>query len=157
VPLPDVLFIDGGENQLAVAVEVLKELEIHNVKLVGVAKGADRRAGQERLFTVDNNNSAAQGVAVVLPPDSAALHLVQRIRDEAHRFAITGHRQRRSKARRESILESVAGLGPRKRRQLLQQFGGMQGLKRASSEDLQQVKGISRTLADNIFSILHPE
>ncbi|HEX2584382.1 MAG TPA: excinuclease ABC subunit UvrC, partial [Steroidobacteraceae bacterium] len=157
VPLPDVLFIDGGENQLAVAVEVLKELDIQNVKLVGVAKGTDRRAGQERLFIVGNNESAVMPNAATLPPDSAALHLIQRIRDEAHRFAITGHRQRRGKARRESILESVAGLGPRKRRQLLQQFGGMQGVKRASSEDLQQVKGISRALADNIFSILHPE
>jgi len=92
-----------------------------------------------------------------LSSDNAALHLIQRIRDEAHRFAITGHRQRRGKARQQSVLESIPGLGPRKRRQLLQQFGGMQGLKRASSEDLQQVKGISQALADSIFSSLHPD
>ena len=151
------MFIDGGENQLAVAVEVLNELEIRHVKLVGVSKGADRRAGQERLFVVDGAQAQSLDAAITLPPDSAALHLIQRIRDEAHRFAITGHRQRRGKARKQSILENIAGLGPRKRRQLLQQFGGMQGLKRASSEDLLQVKGISKTLADNIFSMLHPE
>lgn len=159
VPLPDVLFIDGGENQLAVAVQVLNELCIKDVKLVGVAKGADRRAGQERLFMVDNadEHSVSADPAILLPPDSAALHLIQRIRDEAHRFAITGHRQRRGKARQQSLLETISGLGPRKRRQLLQQFGGMQGLKRASSEDLQHVKGISPALADSIFSTLHPE
>ena len=158
VPLPDVLFIDGGENQLAVAVQVLNELQIHGVKLVGVAKGADRRAGQERLFLVDDMEHPIQSdVATTLTPDSAALHLIQRIRDEAHRFAITGHRQRRGKARQQSVLESIPGLGPQKRRQLLQQFGGMQGLKRASSEDLQRAKGISQVLADNIFSTLHPE
>ena len=158
VPLPNVLFIDGGENQLTVAVQVLNELQIHDVKLVGVAKGADRRAGQERLFMVDNAvDKPASNSVTILPPDSAALHLIQRIRDEAHRFAITGHRQRRGKARQRSVLESIPGLGPRKRRQLLQQFGGMQGLKRASSEDLQHVKGISPALADAIFSTLHPE
>ena len=159
VPLPDILFIDGGENQLAVAVQVLNELHINDIKLVGVAKGADRRAGQERLFIAGNADTqlVANRVASMLPADSAALHLIQRIRDEAHRFAITGHRQRRGKARQHSMLESIPGLGPRKRRQLLQQFGGMQGLKRASSEDLQQVKGISQVLADSIFSTLHPD
>ncbi len=159
VPLPDVLFIDGGENQTAVAAQVLNELQIHGVKLVGVAKGADRRVGQERLFIVEDQQhySVESGVATLLQPDSAALHLIQRIRDEAHRFAITGHRQRRGKARQLSLLETIPGLGPRRRRQLLQQFGGMQGVKRASSEDLQQVKGISQALADNIFSALHPE
>ncbi|HVY22282.1 MAG TPA: excinuclease ABC subunit UvrC [Steroidobacteraceae bacterium] len=163
VPLPDVLFIDGGENQLAVAVDVLNELHINDIRLVGVAKGADRRAGQERLFIANNRHDNDREylerteVATTLPPDSAALHLIQRIRDEAHRFAITGHRQRRGKARQQSLLESIPGLGPRRRRQLLQHFGGMQGVKRASSEDLQTVKGISPALADVIFSTLHPE
>lgn len=159
VPMPDVLFIDGGENQCAVAIEVMNELQIQGVKLVSVAKGADRKAGQERLFIVDQveGHRTKPGKAAVLSPDSAALHLIQRIRDEAHRFAITGHRQRRGKARQQSLLETIAGLGPRKRRQVLQHFGGMQGLKRASSEDIQQVKGISSALADTIYSVLHPE
>lgn len=150
-PLPDVLFIDGGENQLAVAQQVIDELTIKGVMLVGVAKGADRRPGQERLFL------AGAGVATILPADSTALHLVQRIRDEAHRFAITGHRQRRSKARQQSVLESIQGLGPRKRRELLRQFGGMQGLKRAGTGDIEQVKGIGRSLAELIFANLHPD
>ncbi len=151
VALPDVLFIDGGENQLAVAQQVMEELQIAGVLLVGVAKGPDRRPGQERLFL------AASNVATILPADSAALHVVQRIRDEAHRFAITGHRQRRAKARQQSVLETVSGLGPRKRRELLRQFGGMQGLKRAGIADIEQVKGIGRPLAELIFASLHPE
>jgi len=106
VPLPDVLLIDGGAGQLAEAIKVIETLEIPGVTLIGVAKGSDRRAGQERLFL------AGQDVPTILPADSSALHLIQRIRDEAHRFAITGHRQRRGKARRESILEGVPGLGP---------------------------------------------
>lgn len=149
--MPDVLFIDGGANQLAVAEQVMKELELTGVVLVGVAKGADRRPGQERLFL------AASDAATILPADSAALHLVQRIRDEAHRFAITGHRQRRAKARQQSVLETINGLGPRKRRELLRQFGGMQGLKRAGISDIEQVKGIGRPLAELIFASLHPE
>lgn len=150
VAMPDVLFIDGGPAQLAVAVEVLKELEIAEVTLIGVAKGADRRPGQERLFL------AGQEWPTILPADSAALHLIQRIRDEAHRFAITGHRQRRAKARKQSVLESVPGLGPRKRREVLRQFGGMQGVVRASAEDLVKVRGISPQLAELIFASLHP-
>lgn len=150
VPFPDVLFIDGGENQLAVALDVLKELDIQGMTVVGVAKGADRRPGQERLFL------AGQKLATILPPDSAALHLIQRIRDEAHRFAITGHRQRRAKARKQSVLEAIPGLGPRKRREVLRQFGGMQGVQRASAEDLVKVRGISTQLAELIFASLHP-
>jgi excinuclease ABC subunit C len=151
VALPEVLFIDGGESQLAVAQQVLQELTITDVMLVGVAKGPDRRPGQERLFVV------ADSAALVLPADSAALHLVQRIRDEAHRFAITGHRQRRSKARQESVLEAIVGLGPSKRRDLLRQFGGMHGLKRAAVADIEQVRGIGHSLAELIFASLHPE
>jgi excinuclease ABC subunit C len=151
VALPDVLFIDGGENQLAIAEEVIKELDISGVMLVGVAKGADRRPGQERLFL------AGEEAATILPADSAALHLVQRIRDEAHRFAITGHRQRRGKARQRSVLEAINGLGPHKRRELLRQFGGLQGLRRAAIVDIEQVKGIGRPLAELIFASLHPD
>ncbi|HVF17857.1 MAG TPA: excinuclease ABC subunit UvrC [Steroidobacteraceae bacterium] len=149
VPMPDLLLIDGGPLQLAEAVRVLNELEIQGVTIAGVAKGADRRPGQERLFLVD------QEVPSILPPDSPALHLIQRIRDEAHRFAIAGHRHRRAKARRESILETVPGLGPRKRRELLRQFGGLQGVARAGIEDLEKVRGISRKLAQSIYDSLH--
>jgi excinuclease ABC subunit C len=149
VPVPDVLLIDGGPGQLAEAVRVLTELQIDNVTIAAVAKGADRRPGQERLFL------AHQDLPTILAPDSPALHLIQRIRDEAHRFAITGHRQRRAKARRESILETVPGLGPRKRRDLLRQFGGLQGIARAGIDDLAQVHGISRKLAQAIYETLH--
>ena len=149
VPLPDLLLIDGGPGQLAQAIAVLQELQIEGVAMVGVSKGVDRRPGQERLFL------AHQELPTILPPDSAALHLIQRIRDEAHRFAIAGHRQRRAKARKESVLETVPGLGPRKRRELLRQFGGLQGVARAGMEDLEKVHGISRKLAQAIYDTLH--
>jgi excinuclease ABC subunit C len=148
-PMPDVLLIDGGPGQLAEAVKVLQEFEIEGVTIAGVAKGADRRPGQERIFL------ANQDLPAILPPDSPALHLIQRIRDEAHRFAITGHRQRRAKARTQSVLETVPGLGPRKRRELLRQFGGLQGVSRAGIDDLAKVHGISRKLAQSIYDTLH--
>jgi excinuclease ABC subunit C len=150
VPMPDILLIDGGKGQLTQAQTVLEELGIRDVLLVGVAKGADRRAGQERLFLVNSD------APLTLPADSPALHLIQRIRDEAHRFAITGHRQRRAKARRESALEDIPGLGPAKRRELLRQFGGWQGIATASVEDLTRVHGIGEQLAQAIFDTLHP-
>ncbi len=149
VPMPDLLLIDGGPGQLAQAMDVLKELQIEGVATVGVSKGADRRPGQERLFL------AHQELPTILAPDSPALHLIQRIRDEAHRFAIAGHRHRRAKARKESVLETVPGLGPRKRRELLRQFGGLQGVARAGTEDLEKVHGISRKLAQAIYDTLH--
>jgi excinuclease ABC subunit C len=148
-PLPDLLLIDGGPGQLAEAISVLKELEIEGVCVAGVAKGADRRPGQERLFLAGEEHPR------ILPPDSPALHLIQRIRDEAHRFAITGHRQRRAKARTHSVLETVPGLGPRKRRELLRQFGGLQGVIRAGVDDLAKVHGIGRKLAQSIYDTLH--
>ena len=148
-PMPDLLLIDGGPGQLAEAVAVLKELEIEGLRVAGVAKGADRRPGQERLFLPE------QAAPLVLAPDSPALLLIQRVRDEAHRFAITGHRQRRAKARTQSILETVPGLGPRRRRELLKQFGGLQGVARAGIDDLAKVHGISRKLAQSIYDTLH--
>jgi excinuclease ABC subunit C len=148
-PTPDLLLIDGGPGQLAEAVKVLQELEIEGVRIAGVAKGADRRPGQERLFLPDVD------APLVLAPDSPALLLIQRIRDEAHRFAITGHRQRRAKARTHSVLETVPGLGPRRRRELLKQFGGLQGVARAGVDDLAKVHGISRKLAQAIYETLH--
>jgi len=148
-PMPDLLLIDGGPGQLAEAVAVLKELEIDGVCVAAVAKGADRRPGQERLFLAGEEHPR------ILAPDSPALHLIQRIRDEAHRFAITGHRQRRAKARTHSVLETVPGLGPRKRRELLRQFGGLQGVARAGVDDLAKVHGIGRKLAQSIYDTLH--
>jgi excinuclease ABC subunit C len=149
VPLPELLLIDGGPGQLSEAVKVLAEFDIAGVAIVGVSKGPDRRPGQERLFL------AHEELPLILAPDSPALHLIQRIRDEAHRFAIAGHRLRRAKARRESILETVPGLGPRKRRDLLRQFGGLQGIARAGIDDLEKVHGISRKLAQSIYDTLH--
>ncbi len=149
-PIPDILLIDGGPGQLAEAAAALAALEVHVPRVVGVAKGADRRVGQERLFLLHTESP------LILPPDSRALHLVQRVRDEAHRFAIAGHRARRAKSRQASILEDVAGLGPGRRRELLKQFGGLQGVLGAGVEDLARVRGISRRLAELIYERLHP-
>jgi excinuclease ABC subunit C len=149
-PLPDVLLIDGGAGQLAQAAAALDEAGLSPAVVVGVAKGADRRAGQERLFLLGHD------LPSILPPDSRALHLIQRVRDEAHRFAITGHRRARSKSRQSSVLESVPGLGPSRRRNLLRHFGGLQGVVKAGVEDLMAVRGISRTLAETVYDHLHP-
>jgi excinuclease ABC subunit C len=149
-PLPDVLLLDGGAGQLAEAAQVLASLSLTISAVAGVAKGADRRAGQERLFLL------GQKSASILPPDSKALHLIQRVRDEAHRFAISGHRRSRARSRQTSMLEAVAGLGPARRRALLKQFGGLQGVLRAGTEDLARVPGIGPALAQAIFEHLHP-
>jgi excinuclease ABC subunit C len=149
VPMPDVLFVDGGKGQLAEAVSVLRELELDWLTVAAVAKGRARRPGAERLFL------PGRTTPLQLPPDSPALLLIQQIRDEAHRFAITGHRQRRAKARNTSRLEQIPGLGPKKRRELLRQFGGLQGVMGAGVEDLAKVRGISRTLAETIYNDLH--
>jgi excinuclease ABC subunit C len=151
VPMPDILFVDGGKGQVAEAMTVLDELELDWLQVVGVAKGRARRAGQEQLFV------AGQNRPLILAPDSPALHLIQQIRDEAHRFAITGHRQRRAKARRTSSLEQIPGLGPKRRRELLRQFGGLQGVRNAGIGDLAKVHGISRNLAERIYNDLHLE
>ena len=152
VPFPDLLFIDGGPGQLGAVAEALQELGVlEGVNLVGVSKGPDRRPGAEQLWLL------GQGTAVILPADSPALHLVQQIRDEAHRFAITGHRQRRAKARTTSVLEGIVGVGPKRRQNLLRQFGGLQGLARAGVEDIARVEGISRQLATQIYAAFHHE
>ena len=147
--LPDILFIDGGKGQLTQGREVLQELQIDQVLLVGVAKGPDRKAGDETLFVGSEQRQVRP------PADSPASHLVQNIRDEAHRFAITGHRQRRSNARQRSTLEGVEGIGPSRRRRLLKHFGGLQGVRRAGVEELCAVEGISRELARRIYDALH--
>jgi len=147
--LPDLLLIDGGKGQLAAAVAVLNELQVEGVKLVGVAKGRERKPGLERLFLSGGD------VPTILPPDSPALHLIQQIRDEAHRFAVTGHRQRRGRARTTSPLESIPGIGDKRRQALLKNLGGMREVTRAGVEDLARIPGISPALAQRIYDALH--
>jgi len=150
VPPPDVLLIDGGLGQINEVYTELEQLGFSSQKLVGVAKGPDRKPGQERLFVHGDSASIIPG------PDSLGLRVIQRIRDEAHRFAITGHRKRRARRHNESILETVPGLGPAKRRALLRHFGGMQGLLRAGVNDFEAVSGIGTTLARTLYDHLHP-
>lgn len=150
VPMPDVLFVDGGKGQLAEATRILHELELNWLRIVAVAKGRARKAGAEQLFV------PGRKTPLPLPENSPASLLIQQIRDEAHRFAITGHRARRAKARRSSSLEQIPGLGPKKRRELLRQFGGLQGVIGAGIDDLAKVRGIGRTLAETIYNNLHP-
>ncbi len=145
---PDLVLIDGGAGQLNVAREVMAELGASDIALIGVAKGPERKPGLEELIFTDSH-------AQQLRPDDPALHLIQAIRDEAHRFAITGHRARRGKARTQSTLEDVPGIGPARRKALLERFGGLQGVAGASVETLAQVPGISRELAQRIYDALH--
>ncbi len=149
--LPDVLFIDGGKGQLNQAISVLEELQINDILLVGIAKGVNRKPGEETLFLSDSDHP------FILAADSPALHLIQQIRDEAHRFAITGHRARRAKARNVSPLEGINGLGPKRRQQLLKHFGGIQEVMRAGIEDLATLKGISTELAQRIYDQFHQD
>ena len=149
--LPDVLFVDGGQGQLAQARAVLEELQVVGVTVVGVAKGPERKPGLETLFLSGENRP------LILPSDSSALHLVQQIRDEAHRFAITGHRQRRARARATSALEQIPGIGPKRRQALLRQFGGVKQLARAGVEDIAGVDGINAELAQRIYDAFHGE
>jgi len=148
-PPPDLLFIDGGCGQLGAVQEALQELAVAGVILIGVAKGPDRRPGTEQLWL------AGRSTALILPADSPAMHLVQQIRDEAHRFAVTGHRRRRAKARTRSVLEEIPGLGPKRRQRLLRQLGGLQGLARAAVEDIARIEGISHALAQRIYGAFH--
>lgn len=149
--LPDILLVDGGKGQMAMARDVLQELAVPELILLGVAKGVTRKPGLETLYLNDAEHE------FTLPADSPALHLIQQIRDEAHRFAITGHRARRGKARRTSSLEDVAGVGPKRRRELLKHFGGLQELTRASIEEIAKAPGISKKLAESIYAALHSE
>ena len=149
--LPDLLFIDGGKGQIGAAHRVLEELQVTDVLIIGIAKGPERKPGLETLHV--------PGLArpVSLAPDSPALHLIQQIRDEAHRFAITGHRQRRARSRKTSPLEQIDGIGPKRRQLLLKQLGGLREVARAGVDDLQAVKGINRTLAQQIYDAFHSE
>jgi excinuclease ABC subunit C len=147
--LPDLVLVDGGRGQLNVACEVFAELGMSDVPLVAVAKGEERKPGMEQLLRANHAD------ALRLARDDPALHLVQQIRDEAHRFAITGHRARRARKRSKSSLEDIPGIGARRRQSLLARFGGMRGVLAASVEDLTGVPGISRTLAEKIHQELH--
>lgn len=150
--LPDLIFIDGGKGQLHSALDVLESLDIFDIKptlrVIGIAKGAERRAGYESILDENYND-------LNIPMDSPALLLIQQIRDEAHRFAITGHRKARAKTRRTSRLEDIQGIGAKRRQLLLQKFGGLQGVKSAGIEELIQIKGINRETAQVIYDSFH--
>ncbi len=146
---PDLLLIDGGRGQVAQALEVLRELGLDGIRVVGVAKGPSRREGEETLVLGDSGRELEPG------PDSPALHLIDAVRDESHRFAITGHRRRREKARERGVLEDVPGIGAMRRRALLKAFGGHAGVMGAGVEELCRVRGINRELAERIHAFLH--
>ncbi len=146
---PDLILIDGGLGQLNAARAVMADLGLHEIPMIGVAKGVERKPGLEQLFV------AGEEAPRRLPPEHPALHLIQQVRDEAHRFAITGHRARRGKARTASRLEQIGSVGPTRRKRLLEHFGGLQGVAAASIDDLARVEGISRTLAERIYQELH--
>ena len=146
--LPDALVIDGGAGQLARAAEVLEQLQVDDVALIGIAKGSTRKAGLETILL------AGQG-EVALPPNGPAMHLLQHIRDEAHRFAVAGHRGRRDKKRRRSVLDDIPGVGPRRKRELLAHFGSVASIQGASAEEIAKVPGVSGKLAAHIHAALH--
>ncbi|WP_434525084.1 excinuclease ABC subunit UvrC [Photorhabdus asymbiotica] len=150
--IPDIIFIDGGKGQLAQAINVFQSLEVEwdktRPQLISVAKGSDRKAGLETLFFATGSESMA------LPPDSPALHVIQHIRDESHHHAITGHRQRRTKVKNTSILESIEGVGPKRRQMLLKYMGGLQPLRNANVEEIAKIPTISYALAEKIHNAL---
>ena len=148
---PDILFIDGGKGQVTQAVEVLKTLQIYDIQVIGIAKGTGRKPGLETLINPDTNQE------IVMSPDSPGLHLIQHIRDESHRFAITGHRARRGKARQRSKLEDIAGVGPKRRRELLKHFGSIPSIESSSVEEIKKVSSISTALAEDIYAALHSD
>lgn len=147
--LPDLILIDGGKGQVNAALEALHELGINDANVLGVAKGEDRKPGLEQLIFPTCEDP------LKLPSEHAGLHLIQQIRDEAHRFAIQGHRGRRGRARTKSSLENIQGIGVKRRQGLLERFGGLKGVLTASIEELQQTEGISRQLAEKIYKELH--
>jgi len=146
--LPDIIFVDGGKGQLGVASKVMNELELKGPVLVGVAKGRSRKPGLERIFLED-------GTELCLDHNEAGLLVIQQLRDESHRFAITAHRNRRQKRRNVSVLEEIEGVGPKRRRALLRHFGGAARVSGAGVEEIKKVEGISSKLAEHIYASLH--
>ena len=146
---PDIVLIDGGKGQLSVAKDIMEELGISDIMLVGVSKGRLRKSGTETLFTSDGE------ILEGIDQSDLGFHLIQQIRDEAHRFAITGHRARRDKARITSSIEEIEGVGLKKRKSLLVYFGGLEGVKNATIEELILVEGISNKIAEKIFNFFH--
>jgi excinuclease ABC subunit C len=148
--LPDLILIDGGKGQVGQAREILKELQLDDsISLLGIAKGPLRKPGLETLVLSDGRRQTR------LQADSAMLHLLQEIRDEAHRFAVTGHRQRRRTKQSKSPLQEIAGIGSKRRQRLIHHFGGMQGVLKASPDELARVPGINKNLAQKIYNTLH--
>jgi excinuclease ABC subunit C len=148
--LPDITLIDGGKGQLSVAREALMELGINEIPVIGIAKGIRRKSGEEKIFL------NKQKTPLILDKYSPARYLLQKIRDEAHRFAITGHRAKKRKTLLTSDLESIKGIGPVKKKNLIRQFGGIQEVKRASVEDLMTINGINKFLAKRIYNFFNP-
>jgi excinuclease ABC subunit C len=147
--IPDLILIDGGRGQVAAARAALNDLGLHQACVVGVAKGPERKPGMEELV-LESGERALQ-----LPPSHPGLHLVQQVRDEAHRFAIVGHRARRGKARTTSMLNEIPGIGSKRRQALIEHFGGLRGVQAAAVDDIAKVAGISRPLAERIYKHLH--
>ncbi|THB74345.1 MAG: excinuclease ABC subunit UvrC [Gammaproteobacteria bacterium] len=149
--LPDILLIDGGKGQLSRALKVVEELKLHEILIVGIAKGEGRKPGLEKIIIPGKNKE------FMLPSASMALHILQHVRDEAHRFALAGHRGKIGRKKSRSVLEDIPGLGPKRRQLLLKQFGGMQGLSKAGVADIQKIKGISKAMAQEVYAMFHSE
>jgi excinuclease ABC subunit C len=143
---PDLILVDGGKGQFSIAEEIMKEIGMDNIFLVGVSKGANRKAGKEKLIMSNNK------VLSNIDETNLGFHLIQQVRDEAHRFAITGHRARRAKTRLSSSIEDIEGIGSKKRKNLLAYFGGIEGIKNATVEELITVEGINNQLAEKIYN-----
>ena len=151
ISLPDICFIDGGIGQVNIALKVMEDLQITAVQIIGVSKGKGRKAGEETIITNLGNKKTK------LEKNSLALHLIQQIRDEAHRFAITGHRKKRDKKKFKSPLEEIPGLGPKRKQILLKHFGGLQGIVKAGEDEIKKIPGINKTLAEAIYYRFHNE
>ena len=146
--LPDVLVVDGGRGQVNKVRETLSELLVDDLRILGISKGPGRRPDMDTIW------DAGQG-KLEIEHNSSAMHLLQHMRDEAHRFAVEGHRARRQKARRKSDLDDIAGIGPKRKRQLLTHFGSVTAIKAASIEEMSKVPGVSKKLAGEIYGVMH--